>query len=208
MNQEQLDDEVVRQFTILTQLIEHQGDALSDDFWHVSRQKLLDSQHKDHISRLYKSLLQLGLDAKKCHLKLPDTLAYFLIEQLEVLIVGEEEATLLKQVMKHDTEQDSISESRKYTDIIMQIIWGHMKAQMGETLEVEGSLDAFLSGNGMAKYRIEPVDYGYLLGLKKKKLTVSDAKIFYELYLNQSSSNVGKLFTKYNLSGAIKGYKA
>ena len=208
MNQEQLDDEVVRQFTILTQLIEHQGDALSDSFWHVSRQKLLDSQHKDHISRLYKSLLQLGLEAKKCHLKLPDMLTYFLVEQLELLILDEKEATLIKQTMRHDTELDSISEGRKYINIVMQIVFGHMKAQMKEVLEVNGSLDAFLSGNGMARYRLEPVDYGYLLGLKKKKLTVSDAKIFYELYLNQSSSNVGKLFTKYNLADAIKGYKA
>jgi len=155
--------------------------------------------------------MRLAVLAQEADLSIPKNLSYFCISQLNAQLYRTHDASLIDIASKHDDSNDSYTEDKKYFEIIVRIIHGHSKGttaleEAGVIRNIDGNMDSFLSGGGAKKYALSPEDYGYLISINKKKLTVSDAKLFFELHFHRSPSNISKLFTKYRLSTSIRGY--
>ncbi len=106
---------------------------------------------------------------------------------------------------KHVLEQDATREHHRYVFYINEILRGFERGVaegVAGNKKYQNELRDFISGylqGTFPAYR-----YGYLLASKAKKVSVSDAKLYFERHFFKSSSQIGKLFTKHRLNQVIK----
>lgn len=177
---------------------------------HTSAQKVRKEKQLDQRSKEIKELMRLSILAQEFDLSIPKNLSYFLINHLNAQLYRTQHMELVDTASKHDDSNDSHTKERLYLQAMACIITGHIEAKQAVERpgrkKTQGDLDSFLSGEGSIKYALNAEDYGYLVGINKKKLTVSDAKLFFTLHFHQSPSNISKLFTRHNLSMLLRGY--
>lgn len=172
---------------------------------HPEQAKLRSSMLSDTTSTTIKELVRIGRQARKKNIPLPLELSYWLLDYVAASLYELPEPKAMVDAKKHDLEHDSIREHHGYLFTVNEILRGFEKGVVegvSERVELQKELREFIDGYG--KNKLSDFRYGYLLAGQSKKVSVSDAKIYFERAFFKSPSHISKLFTKHRLNDVIK----
>lgn len=172
---------------------------------HPEQAKLRQAMLSDMMSTAIKDLVLIGRRARKRHLPIPQELSYWLLDYVAASLYELPEPKEMRDAKKHVLEQDATREHHRYMFYVNEILRGFergVEEGVAGNTEYQHELHDFVSGcyhSELSAYR-----YGYLLASKANKVSVSDAKLYFEQHFHKSSSQIGKLFTKHQLNQVIK----
>jgi hypothetical protein len=201
-----MNQEIFLEFKKLQAQIEHieQVKKLELEL-HPSQVQQRQAMLNDMTSMAVKKLISVGRKARKAKIMLPQELTYWMLDYVAASLYGMDEPEMMENARKHNIEEDAIREHNKYTFMVNEILMGFekgVKEGVSGNRELQAELFQFINGGGRQK--LTGRQYGYLLSAKVKKVSISDAKTYFELELFKSKSQIGKLFTKHRLNDIIK----
>jgi len=166
--------------------------------------KLLE-KFSDMSSEAMKSLIALTRLARREGIIIPTELTYWMIDYIANDFYGLNEPQLMKKAKSHNIDFDSSRMSNRYSFDTQNMVIGFEKGLKdkyeGTELKVTGNLKTLTVGT--SKKILTTMEYGYLLAQTKKKLTVENAKLYFQKTLYKSDSVINRLFTTHGLNKII-----
>lgn len=152
------------------------------------------------------NLLDLAAAARLSDLDYPKALSYFLIDLLvkrNVELERNKEAELVKAVNKY---QDFYNLRKLNSEIFLgryHYSKNKRKGRLNPSLMKD--VELFINSEGSQRKGITPARYAQgVMMMKDGRMTMSDIKLFYQLYFYKSESSVDRLFKEYKFSEVFK----
>lgn len=167
---------------------------------------IFDNLNHDLLAEIF----ELVKKAQEENLEIPDEVACLMIGYVAGQKHAKKKYNLLTRSQDQQPPKDAISQSLKCRFELNLLIDGHREGRLDKLAGVKprviGDINNYFFGKKLES--IKAKEFGYLLGLKKDKLSVSSSVTYLSEVLLLSESTINKMNEGYGISKMIDEYNA